>query len=88
MIQILKQTPKNTNKLILTNTKEKNTNKNTLSKQKVYIDKTKTYSDKNKKENNKNNKLNLNRIKDIRKINLFQEEIKEEEKNEIKNLDF
>ena len=82
------ETPKNTNKLILTNTKEKNTNKNTLSKQKVYIDKTKTYSDKNKKENNKNNELNLNRIKDIRKINLFQEEIKEEEKNEIKNLDF
>ena len=82
------ETPKNINKLILTNTKEKNTNKNTLSKQKVYIDKTKTYSDKNKKENNKNNELNLNRIKDIRKINLFQEEIKEEEKNEIKNLDF
>ena len=82
------ETPRNTNKLILTNTKEKNTNKNTLSKQKVYIDKTKTYSDKNKKENNKNNELNLNRIKDIRKINLFQEEIKEEEKNEIKNLDF
>ena len=82
------ETPRNTNKLILTNTKEKNTNKNTLSKQKVYIDKTKTYSDKNKKENSKKNELNLNRIKDIRKINLFQDEIKEEEKNEIKNLDF
>ena len=31
--------------------------------------------------------MNLNRIKDIRKINLFQEEIKEEEKNEIKKID-
>ena len=82
------ETPKNTNNKLLTNTKDKNTSKNTLSKQKVYIDKTKTYSDKNKRENNKSNELNLNRIKDIRKINLFQDEIKEEEKNELQKLDF
>ena len=73
------ETPRN-NKL-LTNNKGKNTSKNTLSKQKVYIDKYKTYSDK-KNEKSKINELNLNRIKDIRKINLFQEEIKEEEKND------
>ena len=79
------ETPRN-NKL-LTNNKEKTSNKNTLSKQKVYIDKTKTYSNKKRHENNKNNELNLNRIKDIRKINLFQDEIKEEEKNEQKNID-
>ena len=81
------ETPRN--KKLLTNNKDKdkNTSKNTLSKQKVYIDKTKTYSDKQKHENNKTNELNLNRIKDIRKINLFQEEIKEEEKNEIKKID-
>ena len=75
------ETPKN-KILLLTNNKnineDKNTSKNTLSKQKVYIDKTKTYSEKNKHENNKNIELNLNRIKDIRKINLFQDEIKEE----------
>ena len=65
------ETPKNTNNKLLTNTKDKNTSKNTLIKQKVYIDKTKTYSDKNKRENNKSNELNLNRIKDIRKVNLF-----------------
>ena len=79
------ETPKN-NKL-LTNKKEKTSNKNTLSKQKVYIDKTKTYSNKKRHQNNNNNELNLNRIKDIRKINLFQDEIKEEEKNEQKNMD-
>ena len=74
------------NKKILTNNKnmnaDNNNSKNTLSKQKVYIDKTKTYSEKQKHENSKTNDLNLNRIKDIRKINLFQDEIKEEEKNE------
>ena len=74
------ETPRN-NKL-LTNNKDKNRSKNTLSKQKVYIDKYKTYSDKKMNEANKNNELNLNRIKDIRKINLFQDEIKEEEKND------
>ena len=74
------------NKKILTNNKnlneDKNNSKNTLSKHKVYIDKTKTYSDKQKHEKNKSNELNINKIKDIRKINLFQDEIKEEEKNE------
>ena len=61
---------------------EKNSSKNTLSKQKVYIDKTKTYSDKNKPESD-NKRLDLNKIKDIRKINLFQDEIKEENDNKI-----
>ena len=75
------------NKKILTNNKDKNTSKNTLSKQKVYIDKNKTYSEKKRHENNKINELNINRIKDIRKINLFQEEIKEEEKNDQGNPD-
>ena len=69
------------------NNKEKNNqdnnniskNKNTLSKQKLYIDRNKTYSDKNK--NEEKNKLDINKIKDIKKINLFQNEIKEEEEN-------
>ena len=51
-------------------------NKNTLSKQKNYIDRSKNYSEKNK--NEEKNKLDMNKIKEIRKINLFQEEIKEE----------
>ena len=55
-------------------------NKNTLSKQKVYIDKNKTLSERKKNQNKK--KLNINKIKDIIKINLFQEEIKEEENNQ------
>jgi 5'-AMP-activated protein kinase catalytic alpha subunit len=58
--------------------KEFSKNKNTLSKQKVYIDKNKTFSDKKKIED-KN--LDINKIKDIRKINLFQDEIKEENKD-------
>ena len=73
------ETPPNKDKIKNKETieEEKNTskNKNTLSKQKVYIDK-KTYSEKNKSE--ENNKLDINKIKDIRKINLFQDEIKEE----------
>ena len=52
-------------------------NINSLSKQKVYIDKNKTLSEKNK--NQDKNKLDINKIKDLRKINLFQDEIKEEE---------
>ena len=52
-------------------------NINSLSKQKVYIDKNKTLSEKNK--NQEKNKLDINKIKDLRKINLFQDEIKEEE---------
>ena len=77
---------KNANKENNTNNNEDkyiSKNKNTLSKQKVYIDKNKTYSEKNKNED-KNN-LDINKIKDIRKINLFQEEIKEEtkEKNQL-----
>ena len=78
------ETPRN--KKLLTNNKDKNTSKNTLSKQKVYIDKTKTYSNKQKHKNKETKELDLNRIKDIRKINLFQDEIKEE-KNEFKKID-
>ena len=55
-------------------------NTNTLSKQKVYIDKNKTLSEKDR--NKDKNKLDINKIKDIRKINLFQDEIKEEENNQ------
>ena len=54
---------------------------NTLSKQKNYIDRSKTYSNKNK--NEEKNKLDINKINEIRKINLFQEEIIEE--NYFKN---
>ena len=74
------ETPPNNKEKILNENKENNEeknlskNKNTLSKQKVYIDK-KTYSDKNK---NEEKKLDINKIKDIRKINLFQDELKEE----------
>ena len=55
-------------------------NTNTLSKQKLYIDKNKTLPEKDR--NKDKNKLDINKIKDIRKINLFQDEIKEEENNQ------
>ena len=58
------------------NIEEKNASKNTLSRQKVYIDKIKTVSGKKKADDN--SLLEQKKIKDIRKINLFQEEIKED----------
>ena len=75
---------KNNNKDSSNENKNISKNRNTLSKQKVYIDKNKnkTHSDKNN--NEEKNKLDINKIKDIRKINLFQDEIKEEEDNKIK----
>ena len=60
--------------------KNNSKNANTLSKQKVYIDKNKTLSEKDR--NKDKNKLDINKIKDLRKINLFQDEIKEEENNQ------
>ena len=79
------ETPKNketnmSNSRTINVDKNNSKNTNTLSKQKVYIDKNKTLSEKDR--NKQKNKLDINKIKDIRKINLFQDEIKEEENNQ------
>ena len=81
--QFIIETPPNNKQNNQENNINISKNKNTLSKQKVYIDRNKTYSDKKKTEDK--NKLDINKIKDIKKVNLFQDEIKEEEINKVQD---